>query len=187
MTLHASNNDCADPSIYQELGSGCYAATHPELSVPEATLLKSMGEPAYDRLKIAEAMTWIKSHPSRFFRLTLARIAQFWFPVPRPPRYAAYLIWIITLLSFPGFYIMLKRRVPAAVFFGAVFLIYPLPYYIVVSGVRYRVPVLWLSSLMAGYLLTAVSLGRGSPGISAQPADIAESRVTSPYSPSHLP
>jgi hypothetical protein len=161
MTLHASNNDCAEPNIEQELESGCYGATHPEISVPEAALVKGLGEPAYDRLKRAEVMTWIKSHPSRFFRLTLARIIQFWFPVPHSPRHATYMIWIITVLSLPGFHIMLKQRIPAAVFVGAVFLIYPLPYYVVVSSVRYRVPILWLSSLTAGYFLTAVSLRMG--------------------------
>jgi hypothetical protein len=135
------------------------------MSVPEATLVKSLGEPAYDRLKKAEVMTWIKSHPGRFFRLTLARMIQFWFPVPNSPRYATYIIWIITLLSLPGFYIMLKQRIPAVVFVGAVFLIYPLPYYVVVSAVRYRVPVLWLSSLTAGYFLTAASLRMGLPAL----------------------
>jgi hypothetical protein len=165
MTLHASNNDCAEPSVYQELASGCYAATHPESSLSEATLLKSLGEPAYDRLKRTEAMTWIRSHPSRFFRLTLARIIQFWFPVPNSPRYTAYVIWIITVLSLAGFYIMLKRTLPAVFFFGAILLIYPLPYYVVVSAVRYRVPVLWLSSLTAGYFLTAVAPRRRSFGV----------------------
>ncbi len=160
IVLHSSNNDCAEPSIYQELQNGCFAATHPEKSVTEAALLKSMGEPAYDRLKTAEAMAWMRSHPRSFLRLTLARIAQFWFPLQSPPRYSAYVVWIITLLSIPGFFLMLHRRVPSAVFLGAVFLLYPLPYYVASSALRYRVPILWLSSLTAGYFLTAVAMRR---------------------------
>jgi len=35
-----------------------------------------------------------------------------------------------------------------------VLFIYPLMYYVVVSDVRYRLPVLWLSLLPAGYFLT---------------------------------
>ncbi len=181
MTLYTSNNDCAEPSVYQELASGCYQATHPESSVAEAGLLKNLGEPAYDRLKRAAAMTWIRSHSSRFLQLTLARMIQFWFPVPNSPRYAAYVIWIITLLSLPGFYILLQRRAPAVVFLGTILLIYPLPYYVVVSAVRYRVPVLWLSSLTAGYFLTAIAPRRWSAGFNAPPAGIAGSRVTNPY------
>jgi len=41
-----------------------------------------------------------------------------------------------------------------------VFLLYPLTYYIVVSGIRYRVPILWVSTLAAGYGLAAVVQGR---------------------------
>jgi hypothetical protein len=37
-----------------------------------------------------------------------------------------------------------------------VFLLYPLTYYIVVSGIRYRVPILWVSTLAAGYLVATV-------------------------------
>ena len=66
------------------------------------------------------------------------------------------MIWIITLLSIPGFLLMLYRRLPIAAVFGAIFLLYPLLYYVVVSEERYRLPILWLSCLTAGYLLTAI-------------------------------
>jgi hypothetical protein len=156
IVLHSSNNDCAKPSVYEELNDACAVATNPESSVPEAALLKSMGEPAYGRLKAQEAEAWIRSHPRRFVELTLARVVEFWFPVPVPPRYSIYVVWIITVLSIPGLFLLLKRRIPAAYFLSAVFLLYPLTYYIVVSGIRYRVPIVWLSSLAAGYFLTAV-------------------------------
>ena len=65
------------------------------------------------------------------------------------------MIWIITVLSIPGFLLMLYRRVATAAVFGAIFLLYPLLYYVVVSEGRYRLPILWLSCLTAGYLLTA--------------------------------
>ena len=157
MVLYSSNSDCAKPSVYEQLDSGCSEATNPEMSVPEATLLKSMGEPAYGRLKAREAEAWIRSHPRRFLELTAARIVQFWFPVAVPPRYAIYVVWMITILSIPGLFLMVRRRAPAAVFVSAVFLLYPLTYYIVVSGIRYRVPILWVSSLSAGYFLAMVS------------------------------
>lgn len=155
MVLYSSNSDCAKPSVYEQLDSGCSELTNPEMSFAEATQLKSMGEPAYGRLKAQEAEAWIRSHPRRFLELTAARIVQFWFPVAVPPRYAIYMVWMITILSIPGLFLMVRRRTPVALFFGAVLLLYPLTYYIVVSGIRYRVPILWVSSLAAGYLLAA--------------------------------
>jgi len=154
-TLYASNNNCAEPSLSREMLSGCHPATHPESSAIEAAILQSIGEPAYDRLKTAQALQWMRSHPRRFFRLTGARIAEFWFPPVLPPRYSVYMIWAVTILSIPGFVLMFLRRIPVAFFIGTVFLIFPLLYYVVVSDIRYRVPILWLSSLSAGYFLSA--------------------------------
>ncbi len=133
---------------------------HPESNAVEAALLKSMGEPAYDRLRKDQALAWMRSHPRRLMHLVLARIVQFWFPVPTPPRRATYMIWIITLLSIPGLLLMLYRRLPIAAVFGAIFLLFPLLYYVVVSEERYRLPILWLSCLTAGYLLTAIPARR---------------------------
>ena len=45
---------------------------------------------------------------------------------------------------------------PTTALFSAIFLLYPLLYYVVVSEERYRLPILWLSCLTAGYLLTAI-------------------------------
>jgi hypothetical protein len=160
IALYTSNNDCASPSLAQELHSGCFVAMHPESNAVEAALLKNLGEPAYDRLRRDQALAWMRSHPRRLLQLTLVRIAQFWFPVPSPPRRATYLIWIITLLSIPGFLLMLYRRLPVVAVLGGIFLLYPLLYYAVVSEERYRLPILWLSCLTAGYLLTAIPARR---------------------------
>jgi hypothetical protein len=160
IALYTSNNDCAEPSLAQVLQSGCFVAMHPESNAVEAALLMNLGEPAYDRLRRNQALAWMWSHPRRLLQLTLARIAEFWFPVPTPPRRATHMIWIITLISIPGFLLMLYRRLPVAALFGAIFLLYPLLYYVVVSEGRYRLPILWLSCLTAGYLVTAIPASR---------------------------
>jgi hypothetical protein len=152
MTLYASNNDCATASMISELASGCYMANHPYGSLAEARLIKDMGEPAYDRNRVAAAVAWMRTHPARFAGLTAQRMADFWFPS------AAYgisgiSVGLVTLLSIPGFVLM--RRSAHWKFFAAVFLVYPCLYYLVVSDYRYRYPILWLSLLPAGY---AVSL-----------------------------
>jgi hypothetical protein len=48
------------------------------------------------------------------------------------------------------------------VFVLAVGAIYPLMYYIVVSDVRYRYPILFLSLLSAGYFIRQVVVSRNS-------------------------
>jgi len=67
-------------------------------------------------------------------------------------------------LSLPGVVLMVRRREAVAVYILTVSVIYPLMYYIVVSDMRYRYPVLWLSLLPAGYLVREVwaEIRRGS-------------------------
>jgi hypothetical protein len=156
IALYVSNNDCAEPSLAIELRSGCYDSTHPNMNVPEARLLAALGEPGYDHRRTADAMSWIRSHPSRFAWLTWNRFIQFWLPYPMPPVYTCYAIWVITALSLPGLILMAFQRERATVSILAVFLLYPPVYYIVVSDVRYRVPILWLSCLAAGYFASSL-------------------------------
>jgi hypothetical protein len=155
MTLYASNNDCARPSLAEEL-DGCYDTMHPNTNTHEAELLRGIGEPEYDRQRTAAALSWIRAHPDRFAWLTRVRVLQFWLPRPAPPAYASYCVWLITILSLPGLVWMGCRRQPAALLFLVVFLVYPAVYYIVVSDIRYRVPMLWLSCLCAGYFVASL-------------------------------
>ena len=159
-TFAVSNNDCAASSLLAEFENGCYAATHPEVSVAEAQRLLDMGEPAYDHMRTREAWAWIASHPGRFLQLTRGRFVEFWFPALEVPYWAGYAIWAITILSLPGMIVLCRERSPADYFILAVFVFYPLLYYVVVSSVRYRTPVLWLSALVAGRFLATFLTAR---------------------------
>ncbi len=173
MTLYVSNNDCAQSSVLRDALNGCYQALHPNESIREAELLRNMGEVQYDRSRIAATMNWIGAHPAKFVKLTMERALEFWFPpveaipeksvVSGPAREwltrrnrVSYAIWVITALSVPGLILMYRRREPVLWFVLAVMAIYPLLYYVVVSDIRYRYPVLWLSALPAGYFIRAV-------------------------------
>jgi hypothetical protein len=151
MTLYASNNDCAEPSMIADQLHNCYQSHHPNTSLPEARLLSTLGEAKYNRRRTADVMNWIKTHPSRFWLLTLARCREFWFPPLRPHPFSTCVIWTATALSIPGLLLMIYRFHPATLYVLAVLFIYPPIYYVVVSDVRYRYPVLWLSLLPAGY------------------------------------
>jgi hypothetical protein len=156
MTLYASNNDCAQASLMDNLRSGCYETHHPNLSLAEARLLRALGEVQYDRLRTADAVSWAVAHPARFGRLTARRFLNFWFPAPEEHAYTAYVIWLATLLSIPGLVLMIRNREPSTVFVVVVQLIYPVMYYLVVADVRYRYSVLWLSLLPAGYWIRGI-------------------------------
>ena len=172
MTLYASNNDCAESSMIADETHGCFQSHHPNISLSEAQLLHAIGEVAYDRRRTADAMIWIKSHPDRFRVLAIDRFCEFWFPPPQESQFKVGVVWAITILSIPGLILMIYRRERITLFVIPVLLLYPPMYYAVVSDVRYRYPVLWLSLLPAGYFLWGVYLGtmqrrifhRGVPG-----------------------
>jgi len=176
MTLYASNNDCAQSSMIRDLMNGCYQTHHPNSSSPEAEYLQRVGEVQYDKNRTSDAKAWIRAHPAMFLKLTARRILEFWFPPAEviPPEYTFsnnfgladydqrwmrqqhgvdYAIWIVTGLSIFGLALMVFRRQTVVVFALAVLVVYPLMYYLVVSDVRYRYPVLWLSLLPAGYFI----------------------------------
>jgi hypothetical protein len=149
MTIYSSNNDCAQSSLFRNMANGCYQSTHPVLSEKESTLLKDLGELEYDRKRTADTFAWIRSHPSRFRQLTVARVVEFWFPDGLNE--TLYGFWLSTIVFVPGLIVMARRREPVTALVLFVSLVYPLMYYIVVSCDRYRYPILWASQLPAGY------------------------------------
>jgi len=155
MSLYVSNNDCAAPSLSEEEQTSCFQDRHPNTSEREAQLVRTLGEAAYDRTRGADATNWIGSHRIPFMRLTLRRFAEFWFPDPREDPRTNVLIWCITGLSIPGLILMVRRHEPAGICFLTILLLYPLMYYITISDVRYRYPILWVSALAAGYFGSA--------------------------------
>jgi hypothetical protein len=157
ISLYASNSDCARSSLILEQLDNCYQARHPNTSIREAQLLMSLGEPAYDRMRVRDTEKWIETHPGPFASVTLARVRDFWFTPLYSGRLHSAVIWLATLFSLPGLLLMAFRRVRATLFVFVVLFVYPLMYYVVASDVRYRLPVLWLSLLPAGYLLTHVT------------------------------
>jgi hypothetical protein len=161
ISLLTSNNDCASSSLIADQQSGCNAIYNPDFSLPKARMLRDLGEVKYDRLCAANAKAWIQTHPTLFFRLTLARVRDFWFPSRQDHPFSNGLICLVTLLSIPGLIRMVYRREKAVLFILFVLLLYPLMYYLVLSDLRYRYPVLWLSLLPAGnFLLWLIQMGQ---------------------------
>jgi len=147
MELYAANNDCAQPSLIENLANGCQARMHPIFSASEMADVKRLGELQYNRDRQRRAQAWISLHPQRFRELVVQRMRIFWFPPES--------VWIdgITWLSLAGLALAFRRRPQTAWFAVAVFAVYPLTYYVVQVSTRFRFPVLWISLLLAGYVL----------------------------------
>lgn len=154
MTLDASNNDCASSSFLLTCQSGCYGRHHPYNNRAEAELLLTMGEVQYDASRLRLASAWIRSNPSAFLHLTARRTFEFWFPNTVEASYA-YAISLVTLLSLAGFVLMRRRNIQFLWFAVWASLTYPLAYYVVYSDSRFRIPILWISLLGAGYFMQA--------------------------------
>jgi hypothetical protein len=152
--LYVSNNDAAQPTIDANKAQDLQAL-HPTFSPTEAAAVRDLGEVRYNQLRLRTALNWIGSHRTRFIALSLARMRFFWFPDPAADAWHAWAVSSITAASLLGLALLAIRRRPAAPFFAAVFAVYPLLYYFIQSDARYRTPILWLSLLLAGYLLMA--------------------------------
>jgi hypothetical protein len=153
ITLYASNNDCAEANLVANESQDCYQSHSPNTSLPEAQLLRSMGEVKYDKMRVADAKLWMKTHPERFRALTTQRFRDFWFPPMKNHAIRSGAIWVATAFSIPGLAWMIRRREPVTLFVLVALIFYPLMYYIAASAIRYRYPVLWLSLLPAGYFI----------------------------------
>jgi hypothetical protein len=154
ITFYSGNNDCAQSSHARNMANGCFQSKAPVFNEKEVKILQDLGEVEYDRKRIADTLSWIRSHPVRFRQLTSARVVEFWFPVDLTDTF--YGFWLGTIFGLPGLIIMATRREPVTKFVLFVSLFYPLMYYIVVSCDRYRYPILWASHLPAGYCIAAL-------------------------------
>jgi hypothetical protein len=110
-----------------------------------------MGEIAYNRERLRRAMRWMRAHPRRFLELTLARGRIFWFGWWGDPE-TAWIFTLTTALASVGAWFMWHSNHREVLrMFGAVWILYPLTYYVVQYLPRYRVPIWWTVLLAAAY------------------------------------
>jgi hypothetical protein len=167
LELAVSYNDCAQFAL-QENFNGCFQQSHPNRSAKEAQRVIELGEADYNRLRLKEAIGWIKSHPRQFVRLTTFRFIAWWMPTETGTRqYAQYagldriwersFIYLMTLLSVPGLLILYRRDFESAVVCLSCLALFPIIYYFVQFQDRYRYPVLWLTFLLGSLPLSALA------------------------------
>jgi len=131
------------------LGNARYATPrgwigqHPAGNAAELKRYRTMGEPAYVRWKLDDALAWIRQAPLEFVNRTARRAVYFWDGSAmgyRPAVAPYWLPWSFAAFSFLMLPAMLvaHRRLHAWPLFFAALLLYPLPYYLTYNQVRYR-------------------------------------------------
>lgn len=160
LELMVSNNDYAQPTLMHNEQSGY--RYHPFMSPFQRSLIKSMGEIAYQRKLRNEVFEWIGSHPQRFTMLTLERIYYFWIPEMKRPIQTACLGFMF-LTSIPALIVLLRQHQLFAFGIVTIWLTYPAVYYVIQTHPRYVYPMQWtlyyLSS--AGIIFLAAKLRAG--------------------------
>jgi hypothetical protein len=130
--------------------------------VPEASEFeryRSMGELNYVRERGAEANRMIAANKSRFVGYALKRVYFFWFGVPKPAEQGIVVeatrrlnYSFISLAGLMGLALSLRKRVPAVGFFAWVFLVLPVPYYLLTVQARFRHPLEPLLTILIVFL-----------------------------------
>jgi hypothetical protein len=121
-----------------------WGGQHPNGNTAELARYQTMGEVAFVRWRQREALNWVRSSKWDFLKLTARRAAYFWDGSAIGYRQAIawyWLPWSFAALSFlllPAMLVAHRRRLRAWPLFLASLLLYPLPYYLTYSQVRYR-------------------------------------------------
>ncbi len=125
---------------------------HPMRNYREYTLLALNGEPVYSRLKQREALAFIEAHPRTFLRFCANRVVDTWTgkydslldTYIQPLGAGRIYFWyntIFSVLAFAGLLAGLWTRARDSLPLAFCLLLFPIPYYIAHSSLRYRHPI----------------------------------------------
>lgn len=165
------------------LGAELYQSTLPEndgfpwgatlplaATAPEFLHYKAIGEYAYCKEKNEAAKTAIRQHPGRIAVWMLKRIYFFWASVPHPFEKTVLIEYtreinfgFLSVTGILGLLLSIKRRVPAAWLFAAIFFVQPMIYYVVTVQARFRHPLEPLIAIFTVFLFQSAERSRKPP------------------------
>jgi hypothetical protein len=164
LELSVSNHDGAYPLASDNYAIGYpnnfITLRHPGPNQREARLVQQLGEIAYNRTRLAEALRWCRQNKGQFIGLTVQRFFLFWFPVGGTQPLKALLLAGVSMAGLIGAALMQIRknsdlRIPLL----ALMIGYPLPYYLIQIDTGYRYALDWCIYLLAAYLANAAGQG----------------------------
>jgi hypothetical protein len=163
LELRLSYNDCTPYGVRESERLFCSPTLHPNASIQEAAEVLRLGEYRYNQDRLRRAQAWILGHPGRAASLILQRFWFFWFPSDygwegylhqRKRMLASH---ALTLASLGGL-LLWFRRIPQTFGVVALWLVsFPLIYYVLQFESRYRYPILWITWILAAYVVAAAS------------------------------
>jgi len=152
LELWVSNGPGAAFDMPTNMGS---RREHPTTSVKEAKLVAELGEVEYNRLRLADTITWIRQNPWEFSVLSWQRFAAWWFPpTPQPLRRIAGTL--LTLVAFTGLGMLFRTDAVAGTVILATWVGLPFMYYFIQWSTRYRFPLEWQMLFTASLALTVL-------------------------------
>ena len=134
---------------------------------PEFREYVRMGEVSFAHMRSEQAKAALRARPGVFLVRSVNRFFFFWDGTPHPDekhfgqeflRNLSYAF--LSVCGLLGLGLALKRRVPAAGLMALVFLLVPLPYYLVTVQARFRHPIEPLIAVLAVYLFRSTQTGR---------------------------
>ncbi len=149
LELDLSNREGAMPSGIDNLHRN-KSSDHPDRNQAEARRMAKMGELPYYQMRLQRALAWIETHPQTFGSLTVHRFFYFWVPERRSAMLRG-IEAVETAAALAGLVLLFRRKRATAPFIAALWIFFPLVYYLIQAFERYRYPIEWSICLCVGY------------------------------------
>jgi hypothetical protein len=147
LELSVSNNDLAEAAMVDNYKKG-FSVGHPHVDRREAMKVQQIGEIAYNRGKMKDALDWIRENPIKFIRLTALRMLYCWFP--KTDRLAQSIVaGILTIAGGIGLWQLFRINWLAAGLITTIWVSYPIIFYVLQFHPRYRYPLHWTFLILA--------------------------------------
>ena len=138
-----------------------WSGRHPTTNLDEQAHYARIGEMAYVHEKAAASREFLRQYPREFLSLTARRVLMFWdgstirYNYPAAPYWLPWSFALLSVLLVPSLILACVRRVRGWPLFLGAILLYPTPYYITFSQVRYRHAIEPLMLLLIAYAAVA--------------------------------
>jgi len=160
---------------------------HPISSYPERVQLILSGEPNYNKMKQQEAIAFIRAHPRVFLKNLRDRFVDTWaatydsqvdpwIPMLHLSRADVWFCSAFSLFSFAGMILALRANFLDSLPLAMCLLLFPIPYYITHTALRYRHPIDPLMTIFTVYAIVRlcsalqgwVAIGKSEGAINGQ-------------------
>jgi len=146
---------------------------HPMENFRELLPLVFQGEPQYMRVKERQALDFMRTHPQAFADLVGRRVLDTW-TASNDSRHDPWItllrlgppeVWFTTvfsLVAFAGLFLALWRDPDQAMPLALAAIVFPIPYYVTHSSLRYRHPIDPVLTVLAVYAVSVVVYARSA-------------------------